>query len=561
MTRPLIVLLAAAAFVAAVALALPPRPRALAAPEPAIAGARGVIHIHTRRSDGSGLPDAIAAAAARAGLQFIVLTDHDDVSTEPTRPYYRNGVLIIEGAEISAEDGHVVALDLPRAPYPLGGESRDVIDDIHRLGGFAIAAHPGSAKEDLRWRNWEEPFDGVEWLNGDSEWRDEPMTSLIGALFTYPFRRAETVARLFDRPEPVLARWDELTQQRRVVAVAAADAHARIGLRSGEPDDPLLAVHLPSYEAVLRASSITAGVASLSGDPAADARAILDAIRSGNVYSSVDAVAAPAAMSFTAAAGGRRYDAGAIVPADGTPVELQVVSNAPSDARIVLLRNGKEIVSEPGPQLQYSAEAEPAAWRAEIHLPDAPGAPAVPWVVSNPIYIGVTAKTPRETRPPAEVSIQYQNGPAEGWTVATSVRSRAALDVIPGPGGTQVAMRYGLGGTLSESPYAALVMPAGNIAGYDRVMFVARATRPMRLSVQLRAPTGGDGERWHRSVYVDEEPREITVFFDDMRPRGDTRQPRPDLASVHAVMFVVDTVNTKPGTSGQVAVGEVRYAR
>ena len=43
---------------------------------------------------------------------------------------------------------------MPAAPYPLGGEPRDVVDDVRRLGGFGIVAHPDSPKPELRWRDW-----------------------------------------------------------------------------------------------------------------------------------------------------------------------------------------------------------------------------------------------------------------------------------------------------------------------------------------------------------------------------------------------------------------------
>ena len=37
---------------------------------------RGAYHVHSSRSDGTGTVDEIAAAAARAGLQFVIITDH-----------------------------------------------------------------------------------------------------------------------------------------------------------------------------------------------------------------------------------------------------------------------------------------------------------------------------------------------------------------------------------------------------------------------------------------------------------------------------------------------------
>ena len=80
-------------------------------------------------------------------------------------------MLCLDGVEISTNGGHYIALDMPAAPYPLGGEARDVVEDVRRLGGFGIAAHPDSPKPELRWRDWAAPIDGIEILNPDTGWR------------------------------------------------------------------------------------------------------------------------------------------------------------------------------------------------------------------------------------------------------------------------------------------------------------------------------------------------------------------------------------------------------
>ena len=81
--------------------AAPGRRRDLPRPDAAAAGAAtsatplpatsvaGAYHVHTTRSDGSGTLDEIAAAAARAGLHFVILTDHGDGTRPPDPPVYR----------------------------------------------------------------------------------------------------------------------------------------------------------------------------------------------------------------------------------------------------------------------------------------------------------------------------------------------------------------------------------------------------------------------------------------------------------------------------------------
>src|SRR6186997_1052166 len=156
-----------AALLAAVAVligvTLPPR-RVPLAPQ-ADGTIPGAIHVHTNRSDGLSGPDEIAAAAARAGLKFVVFTDHGDATRRLDPPAYRSGVLALDGVEISTNGGHYMALDMPPSPYPLGGDARDVVEDVRRLGGLGIAAHPDSPKPELRWRAWTAPFDGMEFLN------------------------------------------------------------------------------------------------------------------------------------------------------------------------------------------------------------------------------------------------------------------------------------------------------------------------------------------------------------------------------------------------------------
>ncbi len=189
------------------------RPRILSpvARQPAVW--RGAYHVHSTQSDGSGTPEAIAAAAAAANLDFVILTDHGDGTRTPARPRIVDGVLLIDAVEISTDDGHYVALDLPPAPYPLAGEGRAVAEDVRRLGGMGLLAHPDSPRSSLAWHDPSVAADGFEWINGDSTWRTASTTQLLTRLLAYPLNRAGTLvglarvsSRPFCRTRPTVAR-------------------------------------------------------------------------------------------------------------------------------------------------------------------------------------------------------------------------------------------------------------------------------------------------------------------------------------------------------------------
>ena len=199
------VFLAAAALAAAAAVyivvTLPPHRMQLPAADDGTVP--GILHVHTNRSDGLLPPDQVAAAAARAGLKFIVFSDHGDATRVPDPPTYRSGVLCLDGVEISTSGGHYAAFDMPASPYPLAGEPRDVVEDVRRLGGFGIVAHPDSPKPQLAWTDWSAPFDAIELLNPDTSWRRLAAASgwttkrrLLTALLDYPWRAPEVMAHL-----------------------------------------------------------------------------------------------------------------------------------------------------------------------------------------------------------------------------------------------------------------------------------------------------------------------------------------------------------------------------
>ncbi len=567
-----------AALVAAIAvyggLTLPPRPLILAAPSDGTIA--GILHVHTNRSDGLSGPDEIAAAAAKAGLKFIAFTDHGDATRKPDPPQYRAGVLCLDGVEISTDGGHYVALDMPASPYPLGGEARDVVEDVRRLGGFGIAAHPDSPKPQLRWTEWHAPFDGIEMINPDTGWRLwaqeangatpwQARRHLISALIDYPFRPTAVITSLV-QPSGAVEAWQALTRRRRVVAIAGVDAHAKLAPRSADPGDSRYALPLPGYESSFRVLSIHVKTERpFSGDAVADGRVLMRAIRSGHLYTAIDGAATPASFEFTGT-----NEHGTVNEGDelgvGGAVTLRVRSNAPAQFSTVIRSNGAVVGGEHhAADFTVEAGAEPAVYWVEIRATGIPYLGLLSWVRSNPIYVRSAEPLTQPSPPPATVVAPIFSGTTDGWRTEHDPTSLAAVDLASIMGGAELRFRYGLAGGAAVGQVAALAFDTPNgVAAYDRLRFSIRAEHPMRISVQLRA---GDDQResardrWKRTVFADMTTREQTLAFDDFTPVGETYTAQPLLAGIRTILFVVDATNTRLGDSSRIWIRSATLER
>ncbi len=547
MKKTLIVTAALVAAVAVLILASLPQ-RRLTLPDSTDGTVPGILHVHTNRSDGRSSPDEVAAAAARAGLKFLIFTDHGDATRTPDPPTYRSGVLCLDGVEISTTGGHYVALDLPASPYPLAGEPRDVVEDVRRLGGFGIAAHPDSPKSELQWSDWDAPFDGVELMNPDTNWRVWAQQASGGAssipaggsawsarrrlalsLLDYPFRPSETISSLMqlESSGSAVPRWASVASRRRLVAIAGIDAHAKLALR-GDPGENGFALPFPGYESSFRVLSVHVTTdRPLTGNAAADASTLVRGIRSGHLYVAVDAAAAPPSFDFSATNSRGTVHGGDEIAADG-PVTLRVRSNAPAGFSTAVW-SGTRVLSggHHEPEFTVVAPAEPAVYWVEIRSTGR--AAPMTWVRSNAIYVRSGEPAPRPpARPPASATQTIFDGASVAvWRAEHDALSVGAVELAGSVSGNDMRFRFGLAGGDPVGQFSALVhdIPADAFVA-DRVTFTVRGERRMRISVQLR---GGEGvvDRWQRSVYVDTVDREHTVYFDDCKPVGTTRTPEP----------------------------------
>ena len=550
--RLLIVFVLTAAFMAAVIVfvSTPPRPLRTTSASDAFGHVRrGAFHIHTVQSDGALDREQIALAASRAGLHFAIFTDHGDGTRPANPPEYLHGVLCIDGVEISTNQGHYVALGLTAAPYPLGGDADAVVEDVIRLGGFGIAAHPFSPRGELNWSDWNVPIDGIEWLNADTQWRDESKSAVTRALLGYLTRPGGALASLLDRPEAALAKLDELAATRHVVAVAGHDAHGGFGEETGTGGRRL---HLPSYESAFRTFSVNVQVSgALKGRAVEDAGAVLEAIRRGRVFTAVDAIASPAALDFRATDGPATAMVGDVLPDNGHEVTFVARAAMPVGASLVLLHDGTVVRDSSSNTVEYSTKS-PGSYRVEVRVPGAPGTPPVPWIVSSPIFRLAAARL--DPSPAPAPSVLVRTIQAEEWRLEKGGGTTAAFS--PSDGGVTLSYRLG----TNPSPYAALAtdLPS-EPGGFSHVVFKGRASKPMRISAQLRFSADG-AIRWRRPVFL--ETRQSSMALDVSAFRAADRPGKmPDTNRASSVLFVIDTTNAKPGDEGSFTIQGVELRR
>lgn len=233
----------------------------------------------------------------------------------------------------------------------------------------------------------------------------------------------------------------------------------------------------------------------------------------------------------------------------------------------MLLRNGARLHQVVDGPLEINAGREPGVYRIEAYTTGAPGGPTVPWIVSNPIYAGVELKPPQAagfaepvSRIPARTSeASAETGPNDTSTVVTSLSSDLRARTFAGD--PSIDWSFALSPGIADGQFAAVRVPvSGGLEAFDRVRFRVTASAPMRLWLQLRAPVGLT-ERWGSTFFVDTESRIVDLPLSAIRAIGPTASLHAPLERVDSLLFVVDTLNTLPGTQGRVTISEVALVK
>jgi hypothetical protein len=314
-----------------------------------------VVHLHSTHSDGTGTVPQIIAAGQRAGVDVVILTDHNTRAGAAQEGWHDAVLLLVGEEDTPGPSDHTLLLgpDLRFAAHPFSRGSE-------RFSRFGKGMpHTGLAAPGLT---------GIELWSFVTDTAERVRSVREGLLF------AAAPLRVLDHPPaPNMVEWDRMCRTRRVVALGGLDAH-QIGVRF-RGRVPLRLMGYGRSFRQLRTHVLCSALP--TGSLEHDGALVYDALRQGRCYIAVDELAPARGFAFWASG---EVPMGAEAAFDGQTLHARL----PRPAELRLLRDGVEVASERGASLDFTASA-PGVYRVEARLPYR-GRPRT-WIVSNPVYL------------------------------------------------------------------------------------------------------------------------------------------------------------------------------
>lgn len=341
----------------------------------------GNIHIHSVYSDGTGNIKEIACLAEKAGLDFVVITDHENLrGLRNNEEGYYGRVLVLIGMEINDACCHYLALNIKREVANDTSNPQKIIDEVNEQGGIGIIAHPfekGSPYYEngivFNWNNWQvSGFQGIEIWNWVSGWKDN-IDSFVKGIFlllcprfciTGPSREALRKLDFFQ------------LKGEKVAAFGGSDAH-NIKFKLG-----FIPITVGSYLKAFRSVNMhILLMEKLGKDWARDKLAVYEALRSGRSWVADDYRRDSRGFRFLLKYGNQSWTAGDEVEYRNG-MHMEVIT--PYYGRVRLIHNGKTAAVSKGKRHIFE-DIGKGVYRIEADYRFL--GRYYPWIYSNSIFL------------------------------------------------------------------------------------------------------------------------------------------------------------------------------
>lgn len=319
---------------------------------------KGVMHVHSFLGGHSAGTFAEIISAAQANqLNFVIMTEHTEKDFDTAAMTLKGehaGVLFINGNETA----------------DASGDRRLVLPE-----NVSIVAYPEEFKA------WDKGgVNGVEVYNVYSNARRaNPVVAFFDVLWSHRAYPDLLFALYFQRPDEGLRQWDQALAHARLTATGGNDAHSNIGINLRDGAGKTLAgIQLDPYATSFHLVRLHVLI---PRDKPFDSISLLDAVRAGHCFIGFDLFGDTSGFSF---------EAGSAIQGDEINLQpdTRLTIRSPVLARIVLLKDGAQILNESGITTKQVAVTERGVYRVEVYLPEIERIiGAKPWIISNPIYV------------------------------------------------------------------------------------------------------------------------------------------------------------------------------
>lgn len=345
------------------------------------------LHIHTTYSDGQGSHEHIAKAAIKAGLDAVIVTDHN-VWVEGLEGYYEEDegrVLILIGEEIHdqtryPQSNHLLVFGTDSEMANLAQNPQTLINRTIEANGLSFLAHPIEFEApkfnegNLSWVSWDiHNFTGIELWNAMTEFKSLVKGYPEAIFYAFNFNRVA------HGPFPeTLQKWDELLEQGQpIVAIGGSDAHEF--RKSLGPIKKKLFPYEQHFKAINTHLLIPEP---LSGNATKDKQLILDALRNGHAFIGNDLPASTCGFRFLA-----HFADGEAIMGDtiNTRESITLQIKLPQSNECRLIKNGEVIHTSRKRGTIIHKIKEPGVYRAEANI--FYKGKRRGWIFSNPIYV------------------------------------------------------------------------------------------------------------------------------------------------------------------------------
>ncbi len=326
---------------------------------------RGAVHVHSNAShDASQTPESVAEDAKKAGLDFVVLTDHNAHAGEPR---YVGETLLLPEVEWSLAHGHVIALG-GNAP-DTDTRAADPWPALQKTGSYLYGAHPDSKKNPLDDAAFAH-LSGDEVLSSSSDFYAGLTSQAAFFLFAFPFRPALALSALYPERAHGIERYEKLSAGHDLALFCGDDDHGWT-----KRTERLLSyvTYVPKFFPEREAHT--------------DATLLRAELEGGAFYCALGLFGDASPLSVTVNDGGGVATFGAHV---AMPAKLRVRWNGPvpEGHHYFLYRDGELAFDSADKEFTLPLDV-PGRYRLEVErtTPGFFGARHVRWIYGNPIWV------------------------------------------------------------------------------------------------------------------------------------------------------------------------------